>query len=315
MRNLNSISSANQPAKDLGIERGPEKSPVNLDMDPHVRVLRVPQKYGKPEILSLKKAKDNIMDCVVAAMEENYLLHNCNSNITYKPCVQLTHGDELFLDLTHEVDQRKMSNTLVNSLKMEENRKFIIDLEHKQLVSPEIHTCAFAEITKDDQLLSLLHGAEIVAKILDVVKQKLGFVISAGIGENKVLAKLACQRGKPNGLAVLPTAAFPRVQGEMPFSKIPGLGGMTGEMIKESTTINTIRDFCKSYHSLCLWTYFKGRRSYADSIYEKANGKDNDPVIRKYFHSKIGCGKSLNTCEYINECIILQSRRRINIIP
>lgn len=45
---------------------------------------------------------------------------------------------------------------------------------------------------------SLLAGARLTAVMRLAVEQELGFTVSAGIASNKVLAKLASSRNKPN---------------------------------------------------------------------------------------------------------------------
>lgn len=64
---------------------------------------------------------------------------------------------------------------------------------------------------------------------------------SIGIAETKLLAKIASEMGKPNGLTVLPTADIPARLGHLPPKALCGIGGgMSGRLARAG--VRTVRD-------------------------------------------------------------------------
>ncbi len=269
----------------------------------HCTVLKAPDKYGKPDNLSLKKAGDKIYACILSALR-SYANRRINlySPFDSQPIVEKSNCDEFFIDLTHLVYLNMCENVNLNfNRHRKAQRQFKVDLKHGMLDPTK---CRFgydhllSEASQNRQLLALLKGAEIIAEVLDKVQEKLGYVISAGVAGNKFLAKLACHRSKPNGLAVLPTRGYFRVQREMPFTKLSGLGSTSGQNIAENFPyIQTIRDFLNAFYYKRLWEWMSNSCD-PHAFYQKCrSGQDNELVIPKSLPPKITCGKSLNTCK------------------
>ena len=61
--------------------------------------------------------------------------------------------------------------------------------------------------------------------------QETGFTVSAGIAHNKMLAKLASSRNKPNKQTVVPASAVPALMGTVSVKEIRGLGGKLGDAV------------------------------------------------------------------------------------
>lgn len=282
--------------------RGPSKKSDHDDWNyDRCTVLKVPEKYGKPDNLSTKKAGDKIYDCITSALR-NYVNRETNLYAPcYQPIVEKSNCDEFFIDLTHLVYINMGEDLNPNFIRrMQGRRQFKVDLEHGMLCNPTLRHfgCDLLsfEISRNRQLLALLKGAEIVAEVLDTVKRELGYVISAGVAGNKFLAKIACHRSKPNGLAVLPTRSYFRVQTEMPFTKLSGLGSTSGQNIADNfPNIKTIRHFLNAFYSKRLWEWMSLNCDLHE-FYKKCKwGIDFEPVIRKSLLPKITCGKTLNT--------------------
>lgn len=299
-----SITSVNQAAKDIGIKRGPSLHNQNYDRRFSPLVLTAPRKYGKAEKLSLRKAGDDVYDLIVSTIASRSYSYCFKCHKEYEPIVEKVNADEYYIDLTHEVNYRLDEYHPINlgnfsQMHAEGRRNFKIDLpigvfdtmDHTKYSM--MYYTAYAEVQNDAQLYGLLHGADIVKEVLDTVQEKLGYTISAGVGQNKLLAKLACHRSKPNGLAVLPTSAFRRIQHEMPFTKIPGLGGDAGMEIEQKFKIDTIKEFRDYFYDKGLWEWLDANKR--DEIYKLCNGVDKSPVVQKFLLPKITCGKSLNT--------------------
>lgn len=81
---------------------------------------------------------------------------------------------------------------------------------------------AFLDITGS---LRLFSGAENIAMLAkERIKKELGLTCSIGIGPNKLIAKLASEMNKPDGLTVITLEELPGILRELPVKELPGVG-------------------------------------------------------------------------------------------
>lgn len=82
---------------------------------------------------------------------------------------------------------------------------------------------------------SLFGSSEIIGrKIKERVYQELGLKISVGIAENKFLAKIATNLGKPDGFYIIPSKDIKKTLYPLPVSSLWGIGKKTEELLKKS---------------------------------------------------------------------------------
>ena len=70
-------------------------------------------------------------------------------------------------------------------------------------------------------------------KIKERVYQELGLKVSVGIAENKLLAKIATNLGKPDGFYVIPSKDIQKILYPLPISALWGIGRKTEELLKK----------------------------------------------------------------------------------
>jgi hypothetical protein len=75
-------------------------------------------------------------------------------------------------------------------------------------------------------------GAEVCARMRAAVKAKTGFTMSGGVAHNKMLAKLASARNKPNKQTIVSWRAVGEMMASLPMRSIKGLGGKFGEQVE-----------------------------------------------------------------------------------
>ncbi|CAM9207140.1 unnamed protein product [Sphacelaria rigidula] len=92
---------------------------------------------------------------------------------------------------------------------------------------------------------ALLAGARLTAAMRLAVEEELGFTVSAGIASNKVLAKLASSRNKPNKQTVVPAGAASEMLDTVPLHNLRGLGGKLGELVGAWSKAETASDLKK----------------------------------------------------------------------
>ena len=82
---------------------------------------------------------------------------------------------------------------------------------------------------------SLFGSSETIGrKIKERVYQELELKVSVGIAENKFLAKIATNLGKPNGFYIIPLKDIQRIVYPLPISALWGIGKKTEELLKKS---------------------------------------------------------------------------------
>ncbi|RZN36355.1 MAG: DNA polymerase IV [Methanosarcinales archaeon] len=96
---------------------------------------------------------------------------------------------------------------------------------------------AFLEITTDDSADAIRVAQDIKKEVLK--KEKL--TCSIGIGPNKLVAKIASDVEKPDGLTVVVHSEVQEFLDPMPITKIPGIGKKTGKTLGD-IGIETIRN-------------------------------------------------------------------------
>ncbi len=82
---------------------------------------------------------------------------------------------------------------------------------------------------------SLFGSSECIGrKIKERVYQELGLKVSVGIAENKFLAKIATNLGKPDGFYIIPSKDIKKILYPLPVSFLWGIGEKTEELLKKS---------------------------------------------------------------------------------
>lgn len=140
---------------------------------------------------------------------------------------------------------------------------------------------AFLDMTGTEGLYGSIENAGHLIK--NRVKNELGLTVSVGLAPNKFLAKLASDLNKPDGFTVIPHAKAADVIAPLPVTKIFGIGRSTEEELKRYSiiTINQLRTTDRS-----ILNRIFGKN--AESIYQKAWGLDDRPVIPEGLRKSIG---------------------------
>src|SRR5680860_76128 len=102
--------------------------------------------------------------------------------------------------------------------------------------TPSIEPLSIDELFLDVSGCESLFGSSetIGRKIKERVYQKLGLKISVGIAENKFLAKIATNLGKPDGFYIIPAKDIQKILYPLPVSSLWGIGKKTEELLKKS---------------------------------------------------------------------------------
>ena len=136
-----------------------------------------------------------------------------------------------------------------------------------------------------------LYGNEVkfAYKLKDEIYKRFGFTVNVGIGNNKLLAKMASDFEKPNKVHTLYSSEIKEKLWPLPISNL-FMAGKSSCAKLESLGIKTIGDLA-NYDKNKLIGLLK---SQGKMLHEYANGIDDSPVENKYDDRKgIGFSKTL----------------------
>ncbi|MGP8032858.1 MAG: DNA polymerase IV [Steroidobacteraceae bacterium] len=130
---------------------------------------------------------------------------------------------------------------------------------------------AFLDVTASQQLLG--GAVEIARRIKARIRELTGLTASVGVAPNKLVAKIASDLDKPDGLIVVPAGEVRAVLDPLSVRRLPGLGRKTGARV-EAAGIHTLAEL-RSAPDAVLWPLF-GR--YTAWVRERASGVDERAV-------------------------------------
>ena len=110
-----------------------------------------------------------------------------------------------------------------------------------------------------------------------------GLSCSAGIGPNKLVAKIASDFQKPDGLTVVPPEAVEAFLDPLPIRRIPGIGPKS-EAILHARGIWTIAEL-RAVDPARLTEWFG---KWGEEMAERARGVSDDPVSNEWERKSVG---------------------------
>ena len=116
---------------------------------------------------------------------------------------------------------------------------------------------------------------KIANEMKDLIRDKLGFTVNIGIGENKLLAKMASDFEKPDKVHTLFSHEIERKMWPLPVRDLFSVGAATAEKL-ESAGIRTIGDIARC--ELGAIQVILGMK-FGAQIHAFANGIDDSPVM------------------------------------
>jgi DNA polymerase-4 len=114
----------------------------------------------------------------------------------------------------------------------------------------------------------------IARRIKDRIRERTGLTASVGVATNKLVAKIASDLGKPDGLVVVPQERITEVLDPLSVRRLPGLGRKLGARV-EAAGVRTLAEL-RAAPDARLWPLF-GRDT--PRLRERAAGIDDRPVL------------------------------------
>lgn len=130
---------------------------------------------------------------------------------------------------------------------------------------------------------SYAEAAAICGKIKEEIKAGERLTASVGIGPNKLVAKIASDFNKPDGLTVVTAAKAEVFLAPLPVRKIPGIGPKT-ENLLAAMGVKIVQDLKRfSPGELQDWL---GKWGLA--LYDRARGRHDTPLTEEYEPKSVG---------------------------
>jgi DNA polymerase-4 len=229
---------------------------AHVDMDAFyvaVELLRRPELRGKPVIVatgSENRARGVVMTASYEA--RSYGVHSALPlTIAHRRCpdlIQIPSDRESYLEISREV---------MSILRGYSERVEVVGI--------------------DEAYLDLSGSAvpKSRARQLKVeIRDKTGLVCSVGLAENKLLAKIASDLDKPDGLCLLATGQMLDRVGDRPATLIPGVGPKTAERLS-CMGIGTVAELARADRSALQAALGP---SLGALVHDRANGIDPRPL-------------------------------------
>ena len=126
----------------------------------------------------------------------------------------------------------------------------------------------------DEAYIEIKNAEELAKKIKIEIKKQERLTCSVGIGPNKLVAKIASDFQKPDGLTVVRPESVQEFLDPLPVRKLPGIGPKTeAELARQG--IKTVQDLRVSLPR-------------SDELFERTHGIDESPVVEEYEAKSIG---------------------------
>ncbi len=119
------------------------------------------------------------------------------------------------------------------------------------------------------------NGRVLARLIQKQIQEALGLTCSIGVAPNKLLAKMASEFKKPNGISIVMPEDLKSLIWPLPCRKVNGIGPKADEKLKRHG-VNTIGDLASREKAWLVETFGK---SYGAWLHEVAWGRDNRPVV------------------------------------
>ncbi|MDE1824852.1 MAG: DNA polymerase IV [Candidatus Micrarchaeota archaeon] len=140
---------------------------------------------------------------------------------------------------------------------------------------------AFVDVT--DKVDNFEQAVEYAKALKEDIKNKIGLPCSIGISSSRLMAKMACEAGKPDGVRLIKGEDAARFLSPLPVEKLYGIGKKTAEKL-ESMGFKTVGQLAKA-NTVSLVSNFG---VFGAELYRSANGQGDDGIIENYEIKSIG---------------------------
>ncbi len=153
-----------------------------------------------------------------------------------------------------------------------------IFLRYTPIIEPLSLDEAFLDVTGSRGLFG--DGPTIARAIRAAIHGELGLTASAGVAANKLIAKVASDVDKPDGLTIVPAGEEARFLAPMPIERLWGVGPKSAVSLRRRglTTIGSLQSWWPAERPLTTLPDRMRVRGLPVELYRRAFGIDDRPV-------------------------------------
>jgi DNA polymerase IV (archaeal DinB-like DNA polymerase) len=223
--------------------------------------LRHPELKGKPVVVGMYSGRTETSGAVATS---NYLARKCGVKSglpIFLAKKRLEGTDAVFLPVDYDHYQQ-VSDKIMAILRRHADALEIAGIDE-----------AYMDVTKKTNG-KYEEAEKLVAELKAEVKQEIGVTFSVGIGPNKLIAKIASDIHKPDGVTAVGPERVEEFLLPMPVDALLGVGKKTVAKMSEMG-IKTVGDLAKFDVQRLVEVFGKVLGIY---FHNAANGVDNEPV-------------------------------------
>ena len=255
-------------ARKLGIKRGMRKKDM-LAISKDVRTVVMPHHRKKADLTMFRAASCEVMAILAK-----------HATIFERASI-----DEAFIDITANV--KRMIGLPINKSKL--HKTYVAGYEGSQedqinKWSDHVSGCDHHSY---DYKITL--AAVYVNMIRDQILSETQFTCSAGIGANKIVAKLAAGTHKPDSQTMIPPDNIPALYQTINFTKIRNFGGKLGTAMQQELGIQWASELVNFTQSDLVTKYGDKTGQW---IFNIARGIDYEPVKHRALVKQSACSKN-----------------------
>jgi DNA polymerase-4 len=253
----------------LPMSKQPDQSPraiIHVDMDAFyasVEVLDNPALKGKPVVVG--GTSDRSVVSAASYEARKYGIHSAMATVKARKLCPQAFFLPVRMNRYHEVSQQIMA----------------IFHRFTPLVEPISLDEAFLDVTGSTGLFGA--APVIAAEIKRLIKMETGLTASAGVATSKLVAKIASDLRKPDGMTVVEAGRERQFLAELPIGKLWGVGEKTLELLT-LLKIRTIGDLAALPPDILASRFGK----HGLSLHFAASGIDERPVVPSREAKSIG---------------------------
>jgi len=188
---------------------------------------------------------------------------------------------------------------IYNARKLSPDCAFIkADMDHYRSISDKIMKALRDRFNRIEEasideayidITSLGEPEKVGHEIKRIISAASGLTCTVGIGPNKLVAKMASDSAKPDGLLIVTADRVDAFIGDLPVERIPYIGLKTKEVLsgEKITTVNEARSLSPER----LRELFG--RKHGEFMYNAFRGLDSRAVVERPPHKQIGRIRSL----------------------
>jgi len=248
---------------------------------PEITLVHVPENRGKADLTQFREAGAE----VILVLAE------------FTDALERASIDEAYLDLTNVIESQLSKYTVEEVALSTFKTTNIVGLDNKdvpltddsEILQCDLYKQWLHSLKNNTHNYYLAIGAVIADEMRRTVQQKTGFSCSAGVGQNKMLAKIVAGFHKPNQQTVIFQEHVEEMFKTTKMRKIRSLGGKLGQQLEDKFKAVFMSELCpiplKELQNLV------GMKS-GELVFWLCRGVDHEPVRVRSLPQSVGCSKN-----------------------